>query len=223
MKSYGAFSIVASAMFISAAIPCPEGINLLPRYGRAKKCPAQLKADQTFISQVERQYGSREKGAENFIESGWTFLKLDQPNAAMKRFNQEWLLDSTNAQLDWGFGSALGMQEKNESSLVFFRTAIPRNAKNSRVWRDAAISYGNVWNDTKRIVYLDTAIIYLKRSIALNGEEAYIYAELAKAYHFYPQADSAKKYLAIADGINPTQVDWRIRELIIKQEVGLTR
>jgi len=183
-------------------------------YGRIKKCPEQLEADRQFIEMTDKQYVNHQEGAKAMVALGWQYIARKQVNVAMNRFNQAWLLDSLNEQLAWGFGSALGMQGKNKSSLVFFKVAVYQNAKNNRVWRDAAVSYGNVWHDIKQIAYLDTAVLYLKKSITLNTDEADTYAELAKVYHYYPQADSAKKYLAIADKINPIQVDWRIREMI---------
>ena len=206
--------LALSLICLGAKPPCPKGINLLPKYGRAKKCPEQLAADREFIAQVEQQQGSRQKGAAIFIELGWQYLAREQVNTAMNRFNQAWMLDSLNEQIEWGFGSALGMHGKNKESLPFFRIATKQNAANKNVWHDAAVSYGNVYSETKRVVYLDTAIIYLRKSIRLDNAYVPAYAELAKVYHFYPQADSAKKYLAIADKLNPVQVDWKIRAMI---------
>ena len=206
--------IILAVTGLSASVPCPKGINQLPKYGRAKKCPEQLEADNKLMAQIEQQHGSRQKGAVVFVELGWQYLARNQVGTAMNRFNQAWLLDSLNEQIEWGFASVLARQGKHKEALLFFRIATKQNAANSNVWYGAAVAYGNVYGETKQVAYLDTAIVYLRKSIHLDNAYASAYAELAKVYHFYPQADSAKKYLAIADKINPTQVDWRIREMI---------
>ena len=216
MKILSAITVPLSlTVCVGAVAPCPEGINLLPKYGRAKKCRAQIELDKKFITQMMQRHGNQQKGAEESVRLGWEYLTKNQVDAAMKRFNQAWLLDSLNAEVDWGFGTTLRMQGRNEASLAFFRTAIARNYMHNKVWRDAALSYGNVWGETKQVAYLDTTISYLKKSILLDNKQAYVYADLAHVYHFCQQADSAKKYLMIADKINPNQVDWETRKLIM--------
>ncbi|MGI4885071.1 MAG: hypothetical protein ACRYFR_08950 [Janthinobacterium lividum] len=170
---------VAVTLFtcLGVASPCPKNINTLPRFGRIKKCPEQIEDDKKILI-YEQQFGSREEIASELVKLGWNYLAKNQVDVAMHRFNQAWLLDSLNEQINWGFGSTLGSQGKERESLPFFRAAVISNASNARVWYDASVSYGSMFFATKQISYLDTTILYLKKSARLNSSYAPTYAQL---------------------------------------------
>ena len=210
-------SMVAALIICAAATPpCIEGINLLPMYGRVKKCPEQLAADKKLIEDSERMYNSRQQAAAAFVGRAWQHYNANQLESAMRRFNQAWLLDSTNAELSWGFANILGKQGQDAKSLPFFRLAIARNPTEANVWESASSSYANIFFATQNTAVLDTAIICLKKSIRLNPANPIAYAILADNYSYYPQKDSARKYLAITDKLDPTLVSRKDRKRIMR-------
>ncbi|WP_152560119.1 tetratricopeptide repeat protein [Hymenobacter sp. IS2118] len=188
------------------------GINLVPMYGRVKKCPEQIAADQQFFAYCEKTFKSRQEAAAAFASRGWDHFYANELDVSMKRFNQAWMLDSTNTQVYWGFGNILGKQRHFAASRSFLRLAIRLNPTNAKVLNDASNSYINHFLATKNFAALDTSVLYLKQAIKLNPKQARPYADLTAAYYFYSQPDSARKYLAIADKLDPAAVDKQVRK-----------
>jgi len=130
------------------------------------------------------------------------------------RFNQAWLLDSLNSEIYWGFGDNLGTQGKYKESLPFFERSLKLNPNIARVWLDASTSYGNVFGQTHDQKYLDEAIDALKHAVKLEPNNAKYYSQLTFAYSYSMQKDSARKYMAIADKIDPNAVNPQVRKML---------
>ena len=103
---------------------CPQNINVLPLYGRAKKCKEQIDNDKQFISECDKTFPSRDSAYRHHIMRGWQYFDRDSINTSMKRFNQAWLLDSTKAEAYWGIGSLLGKKGEFNKSIEFFEKAL---------------------------------------------------------------------------------------------------
>jgi len=86
----------------------------LPMYGQPQIVrPDHLKkADETFIRDAIAKYGSRQGASNAFVAWGWAFVKNNQPDLALQRFNQSWLLNPKNYQAFWGFGAILSDRGK---------------------------------------------------------------------------------------------------------------
>jgi len=93
-------------------------------FGSVKKCVHQIEADKEFFANCDKVFKSRSESIAYHIQRGWEFFYKGQFDIAMKRFNQAWLLDSTNAGVYWGFGSILGKQEKYQESLIYFNKSL---------------------------------------------------------------------------------------------------
>ncbi|WP_437919957.1 tetratricopeptide repeat protein [Sphingobacterium sp. LRF_L2] len=217
MKIYlpNIFFVGALIMACCAAGPdCPENINLIPMYGRLKKCDEQLKIDQDFLNTCDKSFENRDKASKYYIDKGWQYFYDQELDMAMKRFNQAWLLDSTNADIYWGFGNILGQQQKFKESLLYFDMSLGINAGNAKVWQCAATSYAQLFFQTEDSELLNKATDYLKKSIAIDAKNAEAYAQLTFCYVYSAQRDSAQKYLQIAERIDPRSIAPEIRELL---------
>jgi tetratricopeptide (TPR) repeat protein len=218
MKRY-LLSICLIALILSSytfADDCPEGINLLPMYGRAKKCPGQIKADNAFLKLADSNYKDRKQAAKYFVNRAWGFYYQNKPDTAMMRFNQAWLLDSLNANVYWGFANLVGAQGKFKESLPLFNRAIQLDSSNAKLWESASNSYGNLYFKTRETTYLNAAIKYLKKAIALDPQVR-TYISLTAAYANFTKKDSAIKYMHITDGLDKTAIDPKLRQHINKQ------
>jgi hypothetical protein len=97
-------SLLSSAAFGQGKEP----INTLPRYGSVPKTPALRKLDQQFVNSSLRQYhNDRRAASEGCVSQGWSHLYDSDLTTSMKRFNQAWLLDSTNCNVYYGFSACL--------------------------------------------------------------------------------------------------------------------
>jgi tetratricopeptide (TPR) repeat protein len=79
-------------------------LNLVPMYGSEviTKETKYFTADLTFIETVKEKYTDTE-AAKELVLLGFNYFYEGQLQTAMKRFNQAWLIDSTNAGIYFGF------------------------------------------------------------------------------------------------------------------------
>lgn len=115
-------SIVIAQIFCGVALA--EDINLLPKYGSANKSEAQKVADAKFLGNIDEHYkGDRKKAAGEVSARGWQFLRQGNVDDAMRRFNQAWLIDSTNLAALWGMAAVSGSKGDFEQSMKLFSEA----------------------------------------------------------------------------------------------------
>lgn len=102
----------------------PAPLNTLPRYGGASKSKALRKLDQQFISQSLKQYQQNRRAAsESSVSEGWSYFYASDLTTSIKRFNQAWLLDSTNANVYYGFSACLTEQGDPAAAHRYFQLA----------------------------------------------------------------------------------------------------
>jgi hypothetical protein len=87
------------------------------------------------------------------------------------------------------------------------------NPNNAKVYESLAISYGQLFYETKRIEYLDLTINTLKSAIKLEPNNAKYYGSLTSAYSYLIQKDSLKKYLKITDKLDAKMIDPEVRKI----------
>ena len=99
--------------------------NLLPKYGPQPKNEAQLVADRKFLASVDAEYkGDRKKAAGEVALRGWQLLRQGNPQDAMRRFNQAWLLDAGNGTALWGMAVVqMGTPGKTDEAMSLFAEA----------------------------------------------------------------------------------------------------
>lgn len=111
-------------------------INERPMYGGLEKTAAQKRADKQYIKTATRGGRSREEAAEVAAQAGWKVFYEGDTVTAIKRFNQAWLLDSTNQHALWGFAVICGDRNEFEQAVRFFRMAIANGPQNPNLKRD---------------------------------------------------------------------------------------
>jgi tetratricopeptide (TPR) repeat protein len=194
---------------------CPEQINLLPMFGNSIKCPEQLAADITFTNEMDKQFqGNRKKAAQDRVARAWDYFNRNVQDTAMMRFNQAWLLDSMNADVYWGFGNLLGNNKKHKEALSLFKKSLKLNPINPVVWASTGQAYGNSYMQTSDRKELDSCIYYFRRSYLLDSSNGGTCSKLTFAYLEAMQKDSAKKFQALTDKIDPQLLSLEIREKI---------
>jgi tetratricopeptide (TPR) repeat protein len=119
------FWLAASAIAPSASIGQSESSETLPMFGQPKiSRPDSLKkADEEFIRDNTLRFGNRTAASNAFATQGWTAIRAKQPNAAMQRFNQAWLLNPKNYRVFWGFGALLSERGRLKDALEHLETA----------------------------------------------------------------------------------------------------
>jgi thioredoxin-like negative regulator of GroEL len=122
MHTYRAILLVL-ALTISPSAALAQD-NVLPKYGALPKSEAQKAADAKFLASIDETYkGNRKKAAEDLSARGWQFLRQGNSPDAMRRFNQAWLLDSSNGTVLWGMAAIQADSGKLDESLTLFAEA----------------------------------------------------------------------------------------------------
>ena len=95
--------LVLLAGCVSSGTTVP--VNERPMYGGVFKTATMRLADEDFVAAAKKRFPTARAASDHYAELGWQFLGSREPRTAIKRFNQCWLLDATNANCFWGFGT----------------------------------------------------------------------------------------------------------------------
>lgn len=112
-------------MTLNGAIAQSDGADKLPMFGQPKVVrPENLKkADEDFIRDSTLRFGSRAAGSNALATQAWTAIRAKQPDVAMQRFNQAWLLNPKNYRVFWGFGALMSERGRLAEALEHLETA----------------------------------------------------------------------------------------------------
>lgn len=117
--TYLSVYIVSGIILSSCAqqIECKQGINLVPMYGNIQKCKAQLDSDKNFLELSDKHQPDRATAAIEMLDTGWYYIHQGDYDAAIKRVNQAWLLDSTNIAIYASFAVILDLTLKTDDAI----------------------------------------------------------------------------------------------------------
>lgn len=178
-------------------------IRLLPKYGYKVKTEEQKQIDQKFVSETLKQLeyeGDRVAASGDMIKTGFSYLGKNDLKTAMYRFNQAYLLDSTNADIYWGFGAvymALGAFDKAQQQYLDGLKAAPRNTHLLTEYASYFMAqyYGLQSLDAKNaLVNLDSAMSYLNRSYAIDPKDENTTFRLSVCYWLKGKCKEAWRY-----------------------------
>nr|MBP7408390.1 hypothetical protein [Flavobacteriales bacterium] len=80
-------------------------MRLAPRFGDRVKNAAQKESDAEFLRLMRAQDSVPRSASGQLVAHGFEMLRKGDLTAAMYRFNQAFLVDSTNTDAYWGYGS----------------------------------------------------------------------------------------------------------------------
>jgi Tfp pilus assembly protein PilF len=174
-------------------------IRLLPKYGNIPKTEGQKDADKEFIETTLKQYPSNRKASDHLIELGFKYLYRDI-KTAMYRFNQAYLLDSTNTDIFWGYAGVymtLGDYQKAQQQ---YTEGLMIDPKNTHLLTDygtyfMAQYYALQLIDKKNaLANLDSALNYLTKSYQLDTKDQNTTFKLSICYYQKKDCKNAWKY-----------------------------
>ena len=175
-------------------------INLLPKYGQVEKTKKQKKTDEIFIKTIMKLDSIPRQGSDRFIRLGFNFLYQNDLKTAMQRFNQAYLLDSTNTDVYWGFGAVymtLGQHQKAKEQYEEGLKITPDNTHlltdygTYFIWQYYALKPSDKEN---AMINLDSAITYLTKSYNLDSTDQNTTFKLSILFYDKGDCDNAWKY-----------------------------
>jgi len=198
-----------------------EPNNLKPRYGDIVKSQEYIDTDNKFIDEVVKQFGTREIAAKKHVKFGWDYFRKGDLSTAMKRFNQAWLLDSTLIDVNWGFGAVLGSLKEYEEAIDYLKKYQCSYPNNDRIYIDLASAYFQYASSQEEKglnesweLNLNKGKSCIKKSLIINDKNANAYGQLAVAYYYQNNIDSARYYGQIAIMLDPKALDLRFKKAV---------
>ena len=116
-------------------------MRLIPRFGDRHKSPAQKESDAEFIRMSLEQIPDRRKASEAMVAHGFELLKQGNLTHAMYRFNHAFLLDSTNSDVYWGYGSFFMELDQPSAAHTLFRAGLSTDTTNAHLFTGEATAY----------------------------------------------------------------------------------
>ncbi len=183
-----------------------SNIRLWPKYRYAVKTEDQKKADQEFIANALAQDSSNRIASDHMIDLGFSYLYRDI-KTAMYRFNQAYLLDSTNTDIYWGFGGVyltLGDYEKAEKQYL---EGLAINPNNTHLLTDYGtyfmIQYYSLQpvDEKEALTALESAISYMLKSFQLDPSDQNTTFKLSVGYFNQGNCENAWKYYNICQSL----------------------
>lgn len=189
-------------------------IRLLPKYGQLPKNEHQKNADKEFIEATMKQFSDARKASDHLIALGFKYLYKDI-KTAMYRFNQAYLMDSTNADIYWGFGGIYTTLGDFKKAARQYREGLLIAPKNPHLLTDygtwfMAQSKSNPGDNKQSGELLDSAIHYLEKSYSIDPKDQNTSFKLSAVYFYKGDCKNAWKYwdICTAAGGDPITEDY---------------
>jgi Tfp pilus assembly protein PilF len=190
-------------------------IRLLPKYGYAVKTEEQKNDDKEFIETVLKTIPDNRQASNHLIELGFKYLYNDI-KTAMYRFNQAYLLDSTNTDIFWGYGAiymTLGDYKKAQQEYL---EGLSANSQNTHLLTDYGTYFMNQYyvlqpvNEKDALTNLDSAINYMTKSYQIDNKDQNTTFKLSVCYYQKKDCNNAWKYYneCVALGGQPISEDF---------------
>jgi len=96
-------------------------MRMAPRYGDQEKNAAQKASDAEFVAAVLDGDSVPRTASIRLVDHGSALLAAGDMVQSMMRFNQAWLVDSTNADAYWGFGNYFLALDRPALALQWFK------------------------------------------------------------------------------------------------------
>ncbi len=187
------FFIIMTALLLTSCVstekPNPPQ-NEIPMYGGESITELSRTLNDKFIENIRTQsipagdFKDMKDAAAYYVSRGWDFFRNGDYTTAIRRFNQAWLLDETNADVYWGFADWYGVKNEYEKSVEMFEKSLSLNPDNPEVMSDLSVTYNNMACDFSNNRQYDRYIEYAKKS-AENSAKALKIKETGTLWHNY--------------------------------------
>lgn len=184
-----ALALLAGACAGGSSTSRDTGIDQVPMYGGIDRqaVPELKRADEEFIAAMTREFGSREKASEQAVGQGIRYYMVDDYAAAMRRFNQAWLLNPDNPDAFWGFAMVLHDQGRNCEGKDMVDRALALGLAGPIALADAARIYtlcGLSQDAATKEQHFQVSEELYERAIAASPTNDYIYGSWATACYW---------------------------------------
>jgi len=116
-------------------------MRLAPRFGDRVKNAAQKESDAEFLRLMRAQDSVPRSASGQLVQHGFEMLRKGDLTAAMYRFNQAFLVDSTNTDAYWGYGSFFMELDRPVIAHTMYRAGLSVDSTNAHLLIGEATAY----------------------------------------------------------------------------------
>lgn len=175
-------------------------IRLLPRYGDREKNDAQRASDAEFIAATLTVDSVPRSASGRLVQHGAKLLADGELTKAMYRFNQAWLVDSTNADAYWGYGTFFLELDRPAVAMQWFRRGLELDNGNTRLLSGTATALlaeehlARPLDREQADDLLSAALALLQRAHQLDPADQGVLYRLAVCHLKRNECDEAHRY-----------------------------
>jgi tetratricopeptide (TPR) repeat protein len=170
--------------------------RLLPRYGHLPKTEDEIKSDSAFIKQIMSQpkFKTRREASNHLIQLGFDYYYRDDLKTAMYRFNQSYLLDTTNTDIFWGYGAIFMRFGNLGLAADQYEAGLKIDSTNTHLLTDYATLFLAQYYRLQTDESLNTSIMYFEKSYKLNPKDINTVYKLSICFWNKNDCKNAWKY-----------------------------
>jgi tetratricopeptide (TPR) repeat protein len=185
--------------------------RMIPKYGNIKKNQDEIEADNKFLENAIRIDTTAEKASAHFIDLGFQYLYRDI-KTAMYRFNQAFLLDSTNSDIYWGYGAIYFSLNNLELARIQYKEGLGLDPNNSRIMTDLGTTYMSEYFATQNSNLLDKAISTMSLSYVKDRTNQNTMYKLSSCYLMRNDCENALKFFdaCMSFGGDPVTEEYKV-------------
>ncbi|MBF9141574.1 tetratricopeptide repeat protein [Hymenobacter properus] len=203
-----------------ATAPAAPGrpARLQPMFGGLSPAQATQIIGEAQLKAIAASFASTAEASTFFTNKGYEYLRENQPDTAVYRFNLAWLLDPKNAEAYRGMGIVASSEPTPDAAIGLLTKGLALSPSSAVLMSDLGTSHLIRYNQTKKKKDLTTGIELLQRATAAEPTNAVAWQELARGY-FY-QEKYAEAWAAVHKGqaLSPTSLDFNlVSDLLAKQ------
>lgn len=190
--------------------------RLLPKYGLITKSSDEQVSDKAFIDRAIKEHSTAEKASSKMVEKGYHSLESD-PRTAMYNFNQAYLLDSSNANIYWGYGKLYTHFKQFKLAKMYYEQGLKLDSKNTMLLNGLAENYHSDYEINGIDSNMTNCIAILQSSFRVNPSKSQTSKLLTLAYIETNNCEKARTYYKVYLATDGKESEFELMEIMEKK------
>ncbi|WP_242928947.1 tetratricopeptide repeat protein [Pontibacter vulgaris] len=188
--SLGACNILPSATHTSANKSKTKTIAAVVPVKKPRTKTEKQQQDR-FIKTSTKRFKSRQKAGAYYVAKAKRNYNQEKIDSAKYLFGRAWILDSTNADIYWGYGKVYGEQKQYDKALAMLNKALKNDKNNPRLLTDIATSHLGRYYQTSNPEDLQKSKKLLEKAVKLDPTKAEAHYKLAISSYYLREYNKA--------------------------------
>lgn len=191
--------------------------RLQPLFGGLTPAQATQIIGEAQLKAIAASFTNRDEASTFFTTKGFEYLRENQPDTAVYRFNLAWLLNPQNADAYRGLGIIASSQPTPEAAIGLLTKGLALAPSNAAMMGDLGASYLIRYGQTKKKKDLTTGMELLQRATAADPNSAVAWQQLARGLYYQEKYPEAWAAVHKGQAVNMTSLDFDlISDLVAK-------